>query len=392
MDIELLTAAGLAEWCQRIDAPAEALPALVETAAQIRAEAGLLALFSAFHEQTALRGEWRREWSPLPFDPLVTERLGERASQFYLLAYLAALPYTWASYQRRGISPQIFQDTMLDFRFYMEDYYHQHGVWGYALFSWIWRHLAGDFFRLGRLQYMLIPFSGGVTALRQRASGTVRLLADPTLRLRPDGRAWGAGQPNGSELPSGPGTWTPLFEAGPQGWRGHEVSPYGQVQAQAGFWPAAEWELLLQRGDTVLDLHIPRTAPFQSAVCGASYGEARAFFARFYPENPPKALFCHTWMFTPQLQELLPPESNLVRFQREFYLYPHPGNENFLWSFVFSEQTQRALAPRDTRLRRAVLDWLEAGKEIFDLPGLLFHPPAAWGSQPYMGERGPRSA
>jgi hypothetical protein len=33
-----------------------------------------------------------------------------------------------------------------------------------------------------------------------------------------------------------------------------------------------------------------------------------------------------------------------------------------------------------------VLDWLEAGGEIFDLPGVRFHPPEEWGSQPYMRE------
>jgi hypothetical protein len=32
-----------------------------------------------------------------------------------------------------------------------------------------------------------------------------------------------------------------------------------------------------------------------------------------------------------------------------------------------------------------VLDWLEAGKPIFDMPGVMLHPPEAWGSQPYMG-------
>jgi hypothetical protein len=42
-------------------------------------------------------------------------------------------------------------------------------------------------------------------------------------------------------------------------------------------------------------------------------------------------------------------------------------------------------APRDTSLRRAVLDWQAQGKEIFDLPGVMFHAPEEWGAQPYMG-------
>jgi len=33
-----------------------------------------------------------------------------------------------------------------------------------------------------------------------------------------------------------------------------------------------------------------------------------------------------------------------------------------------------------------VLDWLGQGKELFDLPGVCFHGPDEWGSQPYMRE------
>jgi hypothetical protein len=74
-----------------------------------------------------------------------------------------------------------------------------------------------------------------------------------------------------------------------------------------------------------------------------------------------------------------------VHFQREFYLYPFPGTEGFLWNFVFGgKYPERATAPRDTSLRRAVIDWLDRGDEMFDLPGLMFHTPGDWGSQPYM--------
>jgi hypothetical protein len=395
MDIEILNPERLAEWCELIAIPAEAAAALRETAAQVNSQPDLRAVFDAFHEKTTLRGEWHREWSALDFDPLVSARLGEDASLFYLLGYLSGLPQTWEVYQRRGVGLDIFKATLLDFRFFIEDYHDLHGRWGFSEFPWMWRHLTADLFRLGRLQYMLAPFSGGVTALRRRAGkapspgsqalGSPLLLADPAQALREDGCAWAAGQPGGYHAVPGPGSWFPAFESGPDGWRGHPVSPYGQAQRSEVFLPASEWEVVLQKGDVVLDLHIPRKDPLNEETCGASYAAALAFFARVFPERPPRALFCHTWMFSPQLQQILPPTSNLVRFQREFYLYPSAGSLGFLWSFVFGPKyPERAAAPRDTSLRRAVLDWLDQGGEIFDLPGLMFHPPAEWGSQPSM--------
>lgn len=410
MDIEILNLERLDAWGRRLDFPAEATAALQAIASQVLRDAELLSIFTEFHERTARRGEWHRQWSALPEDERVQARLGERTSLFYLLAYMAALPYTEARYRQLGVSMDIFHDTMKDFLFYLGDYYDLHGYWGYAQFAWIWRHLTCELFRLGRLQYILTPFPGGVTAFRRKfkqqgdahisAPGSTSpdadgdlpdldtvLLADPKRALRPDGNAFGIGQFPNDDEPLPPEAWKPVFEASPDGWRGHFVNPYGWVHPRPVFLPRTEWDLILQNGDTVLDLHIPRKDPLTVETCGASFRQALEFFARVYPDCPWKALYCHTWFFTAQLQTLLPPDSAIVKFQREFYLYPFPGNIGYLWSFVFGEKYPDPFtAPRDTSLRRAVLEWLDQGKEIFDLPGVMFHTPEEWGTQPYMSQ------
>ena len=139
------------------------------------------------------RGEWHREWSDLPVDERVQARLGERTSLFYLLAYMAALPSVEARYRQLGVGMDIFDDTMKDFLNYLGDFYDLRGYWGYAQFAWIWRHLTCELFRLGRLQYMLAPFHGGVTAFRRKSSADGRL---PETGSRPlFGRRWGSGGP-----------------------------------------------------------------------------------------------------------------------------------------------------------------------------------------------------
>ncbi len=194
MDIEILYPDRLNHWCSLIRVQSEAIQALQENAAQVREDPELLAIFSDFHEATALRGEWHKEWSDFPFDPKVQERLGDRASLFYILAYLAALPYTYVKYQAHSIDLQVFQETFLDVPYYLGDYHDSHGAWGYGAFSWIWLHLDFRLFRLGRLQYRRMPFEHGITALRRRADGRVLLLADPEQHLREDGHASGAGR------------------------------------------------------------------------------------------------------------------------------------------------------------------------------------------------------
>jgi hypothetical protein len=394
MDIEILNEARLRYWCRRIDMPEGGVNELAQIAAEVSWNDSLLAIFTDFHQKTALRGEWERDSADLPVHPQVAEVLGERNSLFYLLAYLAAMPYAEREYLRRGIAMDIFHDTMRDISVWVQDAYDIEGVWRFRQFGWIWEHLSCELFRLGRLQFKLTTFDDQVTAYRHNSSGKIRLLAAPDVPLRADGAALGAGKlPPGYEsfFPAVPEpveeSWLPVFEALPGGWRGHLISPYGNALKEEKFLPRPEWEQILKQGDTILDMHIPRKDCFNNQACADSLRQAHAFFQTFNPERPIRAGFCHTWFFTPQLQQILPPESNIVRFQREFYLYPFAGGPGFLWLFAFGRQYPNpATAPRDTSLRRGVLDWLAQGKQIFDLPGLMFHTPEEWGTQPYMRE------
>jgi hypothetical protein len=67
-------------------------------------------------------------------------------------------------------------------------------------------------------------------------------------------------------------------------------------------------------------------------------------------------------MFNTQLEEILPPEANLVRFMREVYLFPVPSSGNDgLWFLFLQEHFDPKTAPRQTSLQRAVLEYLAKG-------------------------------
>ncbi len=381
MDIEILQEDRLRTWCEWLQMPEGAVEALAEAARQIRADEKLFQIFAAFHEQTALRGEWHRDWTPLPMNEGVIGQLGEsRASLFYLLGYMAALPYALREYRRLGISREVFLATMYDITIWVNHARDVYGVWCFKEFVWIWHHLSCELFRLGRLQFILSTFEGGVMAFKSRSSGHILLLADPAMPLRADGYAANAG----GEETGADERWFATFEATPAGWRGNRVAPQGYTLREEVFLLRSEWEPVLRRGDTILDLHIPRGEKMTIESCRDSFLHAFSFFTEHWPDRPFKGIYCHTWFFTPQLQQILQPDSNIVQFQREFYLYPHPGGPAFLWRFVFGEKyPDPATAPRDTFLRSAVLDWLAEGKELFDLPGVMLHRPEQWGTQPY---------
>ena len=118
-------------------------------------------------------------------------------------------------------------------------------------------------------------------------------------------------------------------------------------------------------GDLAIGVHIPRYyGPMDPASCAAAIADAHAFFARHYPQDHPVVAICNSWLLDEQLAEYLPAESNILTFARRFTpAYQPADNDRSTLRFVFGNPSiPLADLPRRTRLERAVLDHLAAGR------------------------------
>ena len=139
-------------------------------------------------------------------------------------------------------------------------------------------------------------------------------------------------------------------------------------------------------GDPVLHIHIPGGAPLDHRACGEAFQRAMEFFPRHYPEYRFAAFCCSSWLLNTWLAEVLPADSNLVRFQREFYLTPLEQWPQGMIDRVFDDTpVDPATAPRDTRLRRAIVEALERGEDLRGGGGGMFLLPKDlnWGAEVY---------
>ena len=112
-------------------------------------------------------------------------------------------------------------------------------------------------------------------------------------------------------------------------------------------------------GDGVLDVHIPETGPLTPAACDASFARAREVFPNHH------TFACTSWLLDPVLADVLPDDSNIVRFQRRFTLTDEgdDGNADVL-RFVFhtSDPDLDKLEPTTT-LTRALVARIRAGEQ-----------------------------
>jgi GNAT-like C-terminal domain/N-acyltransferase N-terminal domain len=239
--------------------------------------------------------------------------------------------------------------------------------------SWFRTVASGHLYRLGRLEFFPERWDYPARAYTHVRTQELVLLAESGQRFTDDGYLTG-------DL-----TWTSTLIEADDAIIGTPITPRGAALPQRVRLPRDEWQIALGPGDPVLDLHIPAEGALTLDAIQDALVQAEPFFDHYYPDQKFVAYVCYSWLFSPQLETMLASDSNIVRWQREGYLFPSDsGNDDFL-TFTFGAQSiDIATAPRDTRLRRAVIAHLERG-ELLRCGGylLLRRDLVRFGSQPY---------
>lgn len=89
--------------------------------------------------------------------------------------------------------------------------------------------------------------------------------------------------------------------------------------------------------DLALSVHIPEfCGPLSPSAVDEAFAGARRFFTRHFPSERYDFAVCHSWLLSPQLSAHLPPESNIVEFQRRFTLVSTFANDYGFQRFVFA--------------------------------------------------------
>jgi hypothetical protein len=357
----------------------EAIAYLQETASLIATDSDLTRLawhchYLLCHSRSYPRGDVRT-W------PSLEDVLGEQSGAFYLLIALSGVPQARAFHQSRGIPERVALDTYGDTSLWARQCKERHGVWGISTYilPWLFNHLSGDLYRLMRLQFMQRPFRQKLQAFRNRATRRVVVLADEGVRYRSDGQLDGTGGVSDPE-----NGWTSRLLWDDRRVTGTPIHPTGIALRDEASLPLDTYDCILGPGDYIIEIHIPGESPMDFDACGDSFRMAVDFFPRYFSDRPFKAFCCGSWLLNTQFQDMLPHDSNIVRFQKEFYLFPiFSGGRSGFERIFGGDFRDLSKAPRDTTLRRAVLDHLKAGGYLRGGGALLFAEDLDWGAQVY---------
>lgn len=319
--------------------------------------------------------------------PTLKEVLGEEAGMFYLVVLLSGTPKMQAINKSHSVPLEIVRHTLTQLKERIDEYRQKYGTWGLSpRGTRTWRnHLCGQFYRLGRLSFEFSDpnyyFRRQLRAFRHRKSGEVIALSEAGVRYLVDGRLDGPGR-----IYDTTEAWVSRLTFTKDRIIGHPILPTGKVLRQQICLAMTDWEQVLAPGDPVLAVHIPGGSALEHKLCGQSFRKALEFFPKHFPEKPFTAFVCCSWLFDTMMEQLLGPSSNIVQFMQETYLFPVVlGDFNLLKNVFGSVPPDLTKAPRDSSLKRNILDYVLAGGHLLAGGGgfFLLADNFSWGQQVY---------
>lgn len=127
-------------------------------------------------------------------------------------------------------------------------------------------------------------------------------------------------------------------------------------------------------GDPVIGLHIPHTGGSMSdGEVEKSLNLAKEFFPKYFPDFDYKYYMCQSWLLDPTLRQLLPPESNIVKFLNRFDITETHESTSGLGIIFGSGTTYENVLKKSpqTSLQKAAYDHIKNGGKLLDGFGFM---------------------
>ena len=107
---------------------------------------------------------------------------------------------------------------------------------------------------------------------------------------------------------------------------GNVVSASGAVETSPTECSKEIWKDYLRGGTHTIEIHIPAKIEYTPSAIKEAYKMAVDFYKDFYPQHKPKAIAGYSWIFSPQLEKVLPETSNILAVNRSMHILPNVGS------------------------------------------------------------------
>ena len=220
-------------------------------------------------------------------------------------------------------------------------------------YPWDMNFYCCQIFLMDRFYFIPYRWGGPPDAWRNRETGEVKALWAGGVKVRRDG------QPDGVNGVCDPEAFTTVREENSETVRANPVSPEGRILSKPVTLDRREWQRALGDDDYLLALHIPGGEGYTPERVKHSCTLALDFWDRYYPEYRYTGFWSESWLYDPGLREILEPERNIIRVQKQFYCYPTEEGDRMIRLEVLGDENadHRKLTPRNSLERGMFAVW-----------------------------------
>jgi hypothetical protein len=274
------------------------------------------------------------------------------------LAVISSFPEVIEKNRARGIPWEITRATLADFQRDARGDYGNGKAWEFNRLSWMRNHVSGNFFEIGRLQYIPGKFGYPFHVYQNCENGEIISFALPGLKCTAQG--WPC---------DGAADFETILEENNNGIVGHPALSNGAISSTVLQIPSAS-KVLLDVDSIVAQIHIPSGGKLSKADCCQSLHDAKKFFEKYFPEITIDAFCTATWLLDPELGKVLP-GSNIAEFGRLFHsLALMNGNDRQLRERVFDDAEWEQCKAGNS-LQKAILNHHNNGGEFRSAAGFI---------------------
>lgn len=125
-----------------------------------------------------------------------------------------------------------------------------------------------------------------------------------------------------------------------------------------------EYEMRPAEPAPAVHIHIPSDAVLTAERCCVSFKAAKSFFEAYFPAYGAKEYVCRSWLLAPELAGLLPPDSNILAFQRQFAIEKadYQDTEYIRWIFKTGSMSPMDFPEHTTLQRNLKRHLMDGGK------------------------------
>jgi len=287
-----------------------------------------------------------------------SQTAGNYSPQWQALAVVSSFPEAMEKHRARAVPWEITKATLADFQRDARGDYGGGNAWEFNRLSWMRNHVTGNFFEIGRLQYIPGKFSYKFRVYQNSENGEVISFALPGLKCTSQG--WPC---------DGAVDFETILEESNNCILGNPTFANGAISPSVLQIPSGS-KVLLDADSTVAQIHIPSGGKLDRTDCCQSLHDAKSFFQKYFPEIHIRAFCTATWLLDPELAKVLP-DSNIAEFGRLFHsLALINGNDRQLRERVFGD-AEWDQCKAENSLQKAILNHHHNGGEFRSAAGFI---------------------